>query len=392
MSERARPEFPYLDGLRGTAAMLVVLYHAFLFTGHTGDGRESMPVWGEIIGIGYIGVPIFIVLSGYVLMLPVATTPDLKYRGGTWRFVKRRARRILPPYYAALLFALALIAIFPVMRSPADTAWDSKLPVSWESVAAHLFMVQDMSPSWFFKINGPLWSVAVEWQIYFLMALLLLPLWRRVPAMPIVGALTLLTFVPVVVGVGAFLHPWFVALFAAGMWAAQLTVREREPRGVGALAIALGVAAVGAMVVSKPLGLPHEALIEMTVGLALAATLLWVGRREIAGSPSALVAPFRARPMMFLGLISYSVYLFHSPLLGLFNLLTLPLGLETVPQYLLMTVVGVPVAVTIAYGMFWLVERHFLNTRQRHAKQELETPDTPIAPAQAMTEETVEPA
>src|SRR3954471_7356241 len=104
---RTRPEFPYLDGLRGGAAMTVVAYHAFLYTGHTGDAKAAMPYWDLIIGFGYVGVAVFIVLSGYVLMLPVATTPNLRFRGGSWQFVKRRAKRILPPYYTALFFALA---------------------------------------------------------------------------------------------------------------------------------------------------------------------------------------------------------------------------------------------------------------------------------------------
>lgn len=390
---RKRPEFPYLDGLRGAAALVVVAYHAFLFTGHTGDAKAAMPLWDLVIGFGYIGVAVFIVLSGYVLMLPVTTTPDLSFRGGTWTFVKRRARRILPPYYAALFFSLVLIASFPVMQSPSDTAWDSKLPVTWPSFISHLFLVHDLSPAWILKINGPLWSVAVEWQIYFVMALVLVPLWRRIPAPAIVSSLVVLTIVPAFIGVGSFIHPWFIALFAAGMWAAQLTLAPKPPRFIGGIALALLVAIPGAVVANRMLHVPSGALTETTAGLAVAAGLVWIGRRELEEKPNPLAIPFRSRPMMWVGLISYSIYLFHSPLLALFNLLTLPWGLPTIAQYLLLTFVGIPVVVAISWGMFMIVERHFLNTRQRHAKRDLQDRDpVPQVDRVQLASYSVEPA
>jgi len=366
-----RPEFPYLDGLRGGAALVVVVYHAFLYSGNTGAAKEAMPWLAAVVGFGYIGVAVFIVLSGYVLMLPVATTRDLTFRGGTWSFVKRRARRILPPYYAAVLFALLMVLIFPVMQQPADTAWDSKLPVTPAAIISHLFLVHDLSPAWVIKINGPLWSVAVEWQIYFVMALLLIPLWRRIPAPVIVGSLLVLTLVPLFLSKGLFLHPWFVALFAAGMWAAQLTLAPKEPRALGLITILLIALVPVSIVVSKLLHLPTTGTAETTAGLAVAAALVWLGRRELAGQRNPIARPLRSRPMMYLGLFSYSLYLFHSPVLGLVNLLTLPWGLPIWGQYLLVTFLGIPVAMAVSWAMFWVVERHFLNARQKHAKAEL---------------------
>ncbi|KJL39894.1 Acyltransferase family protein [Microbacterium trichothecenolyticum] len=351
--------------------MLVVAYHAFLFTGHTGDAAEAMPLWELVIGMGYIGVAVFIVLSGYVLMLPVTMTPDLTFRGGMGRFFKRRARRILPPYYAALLFGLLLIFLVPVMSQPADTAWDSKLPVTIGGLVSHLLLVQDFSPEWIFQINGPLWSVAVEWQIYFVMALALLPLWRRIPAPAIVSVLLVVTVASDFLNIGAFIHPWFVALFACGMWAAQLTFSVRAPKRLGLLVLATAAVSVALMLGTKVVGLPTTAIAETTAGITVALALVWLGRREVAGRPAAISRFFRARPMMFLGLISYSVYLFHSPILALGNLLLLPLGLPTVVQYLVMTFACIPVAVFVSWLMFLLVERHFLNTRQKHATTEL---------------------
>lgn len=330
-----------------------------------------MPLWKEVIGLGYIGVPIFIVLSGYVLMLPVASTGDLTLRGGVGAFLRRRARRILPPYYAATGFALLLIAVVPVMQQPMGTAWDSKLPVTWDALLAHLLMVHNLSPDRMFTINGPLWSVALEWQIYFIMALVLLPLWRRLPGILIVGVLLVVTMIPVALQTGAFGHPWLLALFAAGMLAAQMTLSDTEHRWPRATAMTLGFTIIPAAALPRLFDIPAEAFVEVIAGLAVASALIWAGRRTLSSGTPRAAALLESRPMMFLGLISYSIYLFHSPILGLFNLLLLPIGLPTVMLYQLVTFVGIPVAVGSAYLMFWLVERHFLNSRQRHAADEM---------------------
>ncbi|WP_410959855.1 acyltransferase family protein, partial [Salmonella sp. SAL4356] len=58
---------------------------------------------------GHLAVSIFIVISGFCLALPVVAAGD-RMRDGSLNFFKRRARRILPPYYGALAFSLLLIA------------------------------------------------------------------------------------------------------------------------------------------------------------------------------------------------------------------------------------------------------------------------------------------
>ncbi|WP_353809248.1 acyltransferase family protein [Agromyces sp. SYSU T00194] len=369
----ARPEFPFVDGFRGAAALLVVVYHAFLFTGMRGDAAERMPVWQSVIGMGYVGVPIFIVLSGFVLMLPVVTSERLWFRRGTWDFLKRRARRILPPYYAALVLTLILIAAVPVMQSHGGTQWDSKVPVTWKSILAHLFLAHDFSPNWIGKISGPLWSVAVEWHIYFLMPLLLL-LWRRVPGWLVVTGLLVVSMSPAVTARIGYAHPWFIALFAAGMLAAQITMSDRRVRGVRT---AMALAAVLVVVVwnlrraGEIMMVPPVAAFETAVAILLATILVWGGRAARKGRTPLALRPFASRPALFLGLISYSVYLVHSPLLGMANLLLLPLGLSTMRQYLLLTLVVVPLVLVVCWLFYLAVERHFLNHRQRHASDEL---------------------
>ena len=92
----ARLRLNHVDGLRALAALYVVLHHIWL------DGRpeDRAHDWGSWLRHGHFAVTLFIVLSGYCLMLPVVRG-DGTLRGGIVPYLKR-ARRILPPYYAAL--------------------------------------------------------------------------------------------------------------------------------------------------------------------------------------------------------------------------------------------------------------------------------------------------
>jgi peptidoglycan/LPS O-acetylase OafA/YrhL len=114
---------------------------------------------------GHYSVAVFIVLSGFCLALPVALSPDRQLRGGFGRYIRRRALRILPPYFAALFLFIALIAVTPLLQTPAGTAWDSKIPMTKGAVLSHVALIHNVIPGLNYRIDGPMWSVATEWQI-----------------------------------------------------------------------------------------------------------------------------------------------------------------------------------------------------------------------------------
>ncbi|MBC8102879.1 MAG: acyltransferase [Cytophagales bacterium] len=102
----------FLDGLRGLAAFYVVIHHLL------GNGATNgAPVWvGRFVALtafGHTMVAIFIVLSGFSLMLPIALSSDRRLQGGFGEYVRRRSFRILPPYYAAVLLSLAGLLLTP---------------------------------------------------------------------------------------------------------------------------------------------------------------------------------------------------------------------------------------------------------------------------------------
>ena len=93
-------------------------------------------------------------------------------RGGILTFLKRRSQRILPTYYAALALSLLLIWLF--IGTVTGTHWDKSLPVTFNGTMVHLLMLQDIESR--SQIYHVLWSVALEWHIYFLFPLFV---WAR---------------------------------------------------------------------------------------------------------------------------------------------------------------------------------------------------------------------
>jgi peptidoglycan/LPS O-acetylase OafA/YrhL len=105
MIPRGERRLPGLDGIRGLAALFVVVNHIFqsAFPGHLAD---RAPFWAGWAIYGRFAVVVFIVLSGFSLALSAARHG---WRlDGVLRFARRRARRILPAYWAALAFSLAV--------------------------------------------------------------------------------------------------------------------------------------------------------------------------------------------------------------------------------------------------------------------------------------------
>ena len=373
----ARLDFAFADGVRAVAALGVALFHTYVFTGLTGS-TQILPDFLVALRLGQSAVPIFIVLSGFVLMLPVARREDLRYRGGAVQYLKRRARRILPPYFAAMILFLLLIWAVPLLQQPSGTVWDSKVPVTPWGVVSHFLLLHNLSRETLYQINGPAWSVATEWQIYFAMAFLLLPVWRRFG-----GVIT----VVVAVGIGWAIHflvpsvdgahLWFLGLFAFGMAAARLVVRGTRIPFLGPAVGVLSVVSVGMIVFANPLVVRFDWLSETVMGVVVALALVWLSQRSLAGSKSVAHRVLESKILVWIGTWSYSAYLIHSPLLGLGNLLLLPLGLPLGLHFVVMVVVVLPLALTCAYGFHLLVERRFMTGHQSRAAAEKPAAPTP---------------
>ena len=333
-----RGRLPGLDGVRGLAALFVVLHHCWLLS-FPGSDNVGAPVWTSWLALGHVAVVVFIVLSGFSLAVGPARTG---WRlGGTQRFLRRRAWRILPPYWAAL--AVSLVVAWTIVPQPG-----AGLPTV-KSAVVHGLLLQDIvgSPS----PNGAFWSIAIEAQLYLVMPLLMLV--RRRAGATVVVALVLVPalvvellagHVPVVALFQRFV-PQMAVLFTVGVVAAQAVVNrpgrlERFWPGLAALAAVPPIAAI--IVFGVDWTLDHYFWIDLALGPAIALSIVafsW-------GRPPRLVRLLDSRPLRALGSYSYSVYLVHAPIVvALWYLFVTPHVVPGMTTLLVMLGVVAPVAV-----------------------------------------------
>lgn len=363
----------YLDGLRGLSALYVVLVHLIGQNASRPDGGGRIGRFlvhdFPILIWGTDAVCVFIVLSGYCLMLPVAKSGTGDLRGGAWEYLRRRGRRILPPYYAALMLSLLLIALTP-LRHGIGTEWDVALPVSLRAVLTHVLLVHNLTSEEALKINAPLWSVATEWQIYFVFPLLFLPVWRRLGVAVLVVFGLVLGIAPHYVFHGRFdsAMPEMLALFALGMAAADISFsaralergwREALPWGTFALvgvALVVSLSLRGAGWVAG-----HFVWVNPIVGVT-AACLLVHGTRQMEHAPRgrSLLRLLNSRTAVTLGAFSYSLYLIHWPLLAFVQAL-LRRAHVSAPASFAVSLAALPVIICLAYLFHLAFERPFMS-------------------------------
>lgn len=344
-----------LDGLRGLTALFVVLHHACTSTGQVPLPFPFDRACGLFLCFGHYAVAVFIVLSGYCLALPVAGTEGRTIRGGFRDYLGRRARRILPPYYAALFGSLALIAAVPALARASGRTWDAALPaLRVDAIVSHLLLVHNVTEGLAYKIDPPLWSVATEWQIYFAFPLLL-GLWRRFGVVATVALACATGF-----GLGVFVEaacPWYLGLFAFGMAAASADAPRVRPWSVQVPWLFFAVAAAGLLYALTKLPRIGDPLRDGMAGAATACLILHCTRRTGSAVSRALGSPW----VVGLGTMSYSLYLTHFPLLALVDSVCRSAGLDASGRWWALIAVGTPFCLVAAWGFHLVFERPFMN-------------------------------
>jgi peptidoglycan/LPS O-acetylase OafA/YrhL len=308
-----------LTGIRAVAALLVVLTHAAYTTGKYGQGYL-----GLVYSRAEIGVPIFFVLSGFLLFRPWvkaaetgADPPSLR------RYAWHRVRRIMPAYVVTVLIAYFLYHFRTAGPNPGHT---------WVGLFRNLTLTQIYTDNYLFAFLHQgltqMWSLAVEAAFYvalpLLAYLLLVVLCRRRwrPGLLLAGLAMLAAVSPVWLIVvhrttglpdGARLWlPTYLAWFVAGM---VLTVLMQLKVRAYAMAC-LPVAVVSYFIVSTPIG-GAPTTSPAGLGEALAKTAFYAVIAALLVAPPALgdrgwyVRFLAGRPMVFLGEISYEIFLIH---------------------------------------------------------------------------------
>lgn len=353
-----RGRITWLDGIRGAAALFVVLHHIWLRV-WPAFPEDTGPWWLGWLLYGHLAVAVFIVVSGFSLSLgPIRHGARLS--GGLSRFLRRRAWRIIPPYWAALAFSTLVAAVF-LHRYGSNGEL-------LRAVSVHGLLLQDVIGS--HTPNGAFWSIAVEWQIYFLFPVIL---WiGRASGLGTAVATTVAVVLMAhfVGDLGApfdkidHLTPQFLALFALGVLAVRVGsgVRANEFRRplliVAGTTMALLIA--GALLVGSRWMVARYFYVDLVFGLAVACAL---GALLTGGAPP-IRRVLESRPSRGLGRFSYSLYLVHEPILALiYRHVVQPLGLAPVAEFSFFVAVAVPTALVVSYGFHLVFEAPFLEHR-----------------------------
>ena len=362
-----------LDGLRGAAAIIVLLHHLSMTIPAVSDGYDSSrnletfsPAWWwvatplKVLVAGPEFVLVFFVLSGFVLALaPLKAreksgvgSPGARY--DWWAYYPRRILRLGIPVVAAMAVSYVVITVFPHPASASDGSWlqrqahpDTSVHNLWTET---LLIVDPHRPS----IDPPLWSLT--WEMWFSLLLplvVLLAVWSR--RLPVLWAAL---FIGISV-YGYVAHVDAAALLPAFGLGALLGANAHRIRafcdrwqGTRLLNVTFTAILISGPLLSicywfiRPLTGPtgDDILLAMRVPGALllvAAVAFWPAAGRV----------FATRPFTALGKVSFSLYLVHSPLVVLF-------GLNFAGSlWWLGAILALITSFATAIGMYVLVER-----------------------------------
>jgi peptidoglycan/LPS O-acetylase OafA/YrhL len=372
-----RIRLDYLDSLRGIAAIYVVLYHAYWFSIGKDIYHYGKPlrILFALVMYGHYAVDLFIVLSGYCLMLPVVRSASHEISHGLLGFIQRRAKRILPPYYAALLFSVCI----GLLLNHLHLATNANESFTSRGLIAHVLLIHDFSANLSTQINPVMWSVAVEWQIYFVFAFLLFPVWKRLGSLVVVASALAITY-PLTLIHNSLApsiqscYPWYIALFAMGMAAASVNFMDgtfyqsiRKQIGKPWFPIALLIVTICLAPFFRS---QNDIFLDDVLIGVLSSTFIAYITNSIVSSDkrTTTVKVLEAKPLIFLGTFSYSIYLFHLPILDFLRAFLPPSEFHRNVEAVIIVPLQILAAIVLSYGFYVLVERQFQNIPKTHLR------------------------
>jgi peptidoglycan/LPS O-acetylase OafA/YrhL len=348
-----------LEIARGLAALWVFLYHVRL--------NLDPGLFRRFADCGLLGVPAFFVISGYCMMASSRGTIAKGQTAGS--FLRRRLRRIFPPFWASIAVCLAApffgaaivwlrVGTFPLPSQP----WYRLSVADWlglVTLTKGLATTGATHKPWA-PVNSVYWSLAIEVQFYLVMALAVL--WRRgfmaVLAVATIGGVWWWRRGPFLSGL--FMQYW--AMFAFGLLLFTVLDKGFRParlfgRWTGPASIAL-TAALIAGTLAFTIGYPSETLERQTLFALCCGAILWAASGVEPLVPKDLLA---TRAMTGLGKMSYSVYLTHVPLVSLVAATVracMPRGTSS-------SLLSIAVTLPLAYLFYRFFEKPYASSRRQ---------------------------
>lgn len=374
-----------LDGLRGLAAVGIVVLHAWMF--HQGDlGSPDRSTLDTVISQLRLGMPMFFVLSGFLIFRPfVAAAIEARERPDLRRYAIRRTARIVPAYWVAIVIPAVVLALLDHGEAR---------PV--EQLPIYLLFAQNYVDVTAQGLNPPTWTIAVEASFYVAAPILAIGLaWitartarpERRRMVLAVACLVLLAVGAYVLGQCALNGPNHSPLkdslvgrlnsFAAGMLAAVLVHGRRVRPGIayalvgGGLALLLAEATVrGYSLLSPTL---RDVIVDTPASVGVAMMIAGFALARIPGE-----AILARGPLQWYGKLSYGLYLWHFPVIYVLR------SLDRWPESLAGSVAAVMIPSTLLAMLSWsLLEKPAMAWAQRRtasAAKRAEAPDEPRDP------------
>lgn len=307
--------------MRGAAALGIIAVHVWMFVPNTGLATPGT-FSDELIGQLRLGMPMFFVLSGFLIFRPFAAAAiEGRPLPRLGVYALRRVARVGPAYWVAILLTAAVLAsLGSGYAQPA-----SVLP-------SFLLFLQVYDPAAMGTLNPPTWTVAVEASFYLLVplfAILVAAVTARLSdrrhrrAVLAVACGGVLVAGAVVLG-QASLQGWGVdvrhtlparlASFGAGMLVAVLAYGRQVPRrgtiALAAAGTALVLMEAGWLVFDIGPTAMHQALVDTPASIGFALIIASVATGSLPGS-----VVFERGPLQWYGTLSYGVYLVHFPVI-----------------------------------------------------------------------------
>ena len=363
-----------MDGIRGFAALTVVVFHAQSYA----PLGESSGIWDgclhPLIRYGWAGVDLFFVLSGFLItgiLLRAREKPDY-FRN----FYIRRCLRIFPIYYVSLILVLGVLPLLTVYPGSAE------LPGNWPWYFLYLqnwavgFGWIDVGGS---EILGHFWSLAIEEQFYLVWPLLVWKLREKTLtklSIAVIALAPILRLVLLLGGWGTFEVYSNTLARADGLLAGSLVAialrnqvwRIRMERiavpalWVGGIGLVLVYAWLGSVTFTNKKVL----LLMLPLNLLLAAAVVFLGATRPASPPSRF---FSARILRWFGKYSYALYIFHVPIMLVFDGMLGDSHLAHSPfvNYLLFLTVTGSASLAVALISWHWCEKYCLRLKDRYA-------------------------
>lgn len=360
---------PALDGVRGLAILLVLIWHYFTaqLMVAPNQGRPVVLKLIEVTMLSWSGVDLFFVLSGFLI---AGILFDYRQARNYFQvFYLRRICRIFPLYYLMLLLFVLISALLPVPRFP-GLSWllDQTIPIwSYATFTQNLVLAGagQFSGHWL----AITWSLAVEEQFYLLFPLMV----RYAPSASLpwllwgglIGAPVLRTFVGP--GPAYWWMPFRMdALFAGALLAYYL----RQPgmldrlRQIPTRAYLAGLAVLAAYVVVKADPNPMDRYNKLLLAILYGALLLAL----LVDQQSLLARSLQVGWLRWLGRVSFGIYMLHESVGGLAHSLVSGHAPQmTTPLEGLTTLVALAVTLLLAHLLYHRFEKPILAIGHRYS-------------------------